>query len=62
MEKYVEELVEYLIVIVGESANPKKIENDIELYATDYAYYNFHLTLPKRFEVVEKAIKEYKEL
>lgn len=62
MEKYVEKLVEYLIGIVGKSANPTKIENDIELYASYYAYYNFLLTPQKRFEVVEKAIKEYKEL
>lgn len=62
MEKYVEKLVEYLIGIVGESANPEHIEKNIKLYASDYAYHNFQLTPQKRFEVVEKAIKEYKEL
>lgn len=62
MEKYVEKLVDYLIYIVGESANPQKIENNIELYASEYVDYYFQLTPQERFEVVEKAIKEYKEL
>ncbi len=62
VEEYVEKTVDYLVGIVGESANSERIEKNIELYASDYVRFNLAVAQQERFEIIEKAIKKYKEL
>lgn len=58
----IDSTVDYLIDIVGESANPQKIEDNLEDYAYDYICSRMDTDGGDVSYVIDKVIEEYNNL